>query len=96
MVRHHYPLSEEAEVDFSQDRCLPKRRRSLARARSTGAFGPSCSYLDVGEPVVSLGDSGTARANLLIGLGMPPAEQGRRVRYATAARLVNETRRGRR
>src|SRR4051794_29905674 len=50
----------------------------------------SCAYLDAGEPVVLLGDSGTGKSHLLIGLGVAACEQGRRVRYATAAQLVNE------
>lgn len=50
----------------------------------------SCAYLDAGEPVVLLGDSGTGKSHLLIGLGLAACEQGRRVRYATAAQLVNE------
>ena len=37
-----------------------------------------------------LGDSGTGKSHLLIGLGLAACEQGRRVRYATAAQLVNE------
>ena len=49
-----------------------------------------CAYLDAGEPVVLLGDSGTGKSHLLIGLGVAACEQGRRVRYATAAQLVNE------
>ncbi len=48
------------------------------------------AYLDAGEPVVLLGDSGTGKSHLLIGLGVAACEQGRRVRYATAAQLVNE------
>jgi DNA replication protein DnaC len=48
------------------------------------------SYLVAGEPVVLLGDSGTGKSHLLIGLGLAACEQGRRVRYATAAQLVNE------
>ncbi len=47
-------------------------------------------YLDSGEPVVLLGDSGTGKSHLLIGLGLAACEQGRRVRYVTTARLVNE------
>jgi len=47
-------------------------------------------YLDAGEPVVLLGDSGTGKSHLLIGLGVAACEQGRRVRYVTAAQLVNE------
>jgi DNA replication protein DnaC len=47
-------------------------------------------YLDAGEPIVLLGDSGTGKSHLLIGLGVAACEQGRPVRYATAAQLVNE------
>jgi DNA replication protein DnaC len=48
------------------------------------------NYLDAGEPVVLLGDSGTGKTHLLIGLGVAACETGRRVRYATCAQLVNE------
>jgi IstB-like ATP binding protein len=37
-----------------------------------------------------LGDSGTGKTHLLIGLGLAVCEQGRRVRYSTTAQLVNE------
>ena len=47
-------------------------------------------YMDAGEPVVLLGDSGTGKSHLLIGLGLAACEQGRRVRYGTTAQLVNE------
>jgi DNA replication protein DnaC len=50
----------------------------------------NCNYLDAGEPLVLLGDSGTGKSHLLIGFGLAACEQGRRVRYATAAQLVNE------
>jgi DNA replication protein DnaC len=48
------------------------------------------AYLDAGQPVVLLGDSGTGKTHLLIGLGLAACEQGRRVRYVTTAHLVNE------
>lgn len=48
------------------------------------------NYLDNGDPVVLLGDSGTGKTHLLIGLGMAACEQGRRVRYTTCAQLTNE------
>ncbi|TQO19839.1 DNA replication protein DnaC [Rhodoglobus vestalii] len=48
------------------------------------------SWIDAGEPLVLLGDSGTGKTHLLIGLGTAAAEQGRRVRYITTAALVNE------
>ena len=41
----------------------------------TIALLASCSYLDRGEPVVLLGDSGTGKSHLLIGMGL--AEIGR-------------------
>jgi DNA replication protein DnaC len=47
-------------------------------------------YINAGEPVVLLGDSGTGKTHLLIGLGLAACEQGRRVRYVTTAQLVNE------
>lgn len=47
-------------------------------------------WITKGEPVVLLGDSGTGKTHLLIGAGIAAAEQGRRVRYTTCARLVNE------
>ena len=58
----------------------PARLATLA----TGA------WIDAGEPLVLLGDSGTGKTHLLIGLGTAAAEQGRRVRYVTTAALVNE------
>ena len=48
------------------------------------------SYLTAGQPVVLLGDSGTGKSHLLIGLGIAACEQGRRVRYVTCTQLVNE------
>jgi DNA replication protein DnaC len=37
-----------------------------------------------------IGDSGTGKTHLLIGLGTAAAQQGFRVRYALATKLVNE------
>ena len=50
----------------------------------------SLAWVAAGEPVVLLGDPGTGKSHLLIGLGIAACEQGLRVRYATAAALVNE------
>jgi len=50
----------------------------------------SCTWITAGQPVVLLGDSGTGKTHLLIGLGTAAAEQGRRVRYIITAALVNE------
>jgi len=70
-------------ADFSTD-AVPAITPALLAHLATGA------YLDKGEPVVLLGDSGTGKTHLLIGLGLAACEQGRRVRYATTAALVNE------
>ena len=70
-------------ADFNTDAVPAITPGQLARL-ATGA------YLDAGEPVVLLGDSGTGKTHLLIGLGLAACEQGRRVRYATTAALVNE------
>ncbi len=53
-------------------------------------------YLDNGDPVVLLGDSGTGKTHLLIGLGMAACEQGRRVRYTTCRATRQRTQRSRR
>ena len=47
-------------------------------------------YIRTGDPVVLLGDSGTGKSHLLIGLGLAACETGQRVRYITAAQLTNE------
>ena len=43
-----------------------------------------------GRPLCLIGDSGTGKTHLLIGLGTAAAEAGHRVRYVLASRLVNE------
>ena len=57
---------------------------------ATIAMLASGAYLETGDPVVFLGDSGTGKSHLLIGLGMAACEQGKAVRYVTCAALVNE------
>lgn len=48
------------------------------------------AWVIAGEPVVLIGDPGTGKSHILIGLGMAACEEGLRVRYVTAAGLVNE------
>jgi DNA replication protein DnaC len=43
-----------------------------------------------GQPLCLIGESGTGKSHLLIGIGTAIAEAGLRVRYTTAANLVNE------
>ena len=65
----------------------PGAIRGIAAQLATLASG---AWIDAGEPVVALGDSGTGKTHLLIGLGLAACEQGRRVRYATTAQLASE------
>ena len=46
--------------------------------------------MKAGQPLCLIGDSGTGKSHLLIALGVAAAEQGHRVRYTLASKLVNE------
>lgn len=47
-------------------------------------------WVSSGAPLCLIGDPGTGKTHLLIGLGTAAAEAGHRVRYILASRLVNE------
>ena len=49
-----------------------------------------CDWVRKGEPLCLIGDSGTGKSHLLIGLGTAAAEAGFRVKYTLATKLVNE------
>jgi len=49
-----------------------------------------CEWVKKGEPLCLIGDSGTGKTHLLIALGTAAAQQGFRVKYALATKLVNE------
>jgi DNA replication protein DnaC len=69
------------EFDFSQaPQVSPTKLRELAEG----------GYIERAEPVVFLGDCGTGKTHLLTGLCVAACRQKRRVRFATAAGLVNE------
>lgn len=77
-----FPRSKRLEdLDLAQ---IPDLPPATLTHLATGA------WIEAGEPLVLLGNSGTGKTHLLIGLGMAAAEQGRRVRYITTAALVNE------
>lgn len=46
--------------------------------------------VQAGHPLCLIGDSGTGKSHLLIGLGTAATEAGYRVRYSLATKLVNE------
>lgn len=59
---------------------------------SPGVLGSlkSPDWVREGRPLVLIGDSGTGKSHLLIGVGTAIAEAGMSVRYTTTAALVNE------
>lgn len=69
------------EFDFSQVPQVPATRvRQLAEGE----------YLARAEPVILLGEPGTGKTHLATGLALAACRQRKRVRFATAAALVNE------
>lgn len=78
----HLPrLKTLDEFDFGQaPRVSPTRLQELAQG----------DYIARAEPVVFVGESGTGKTHLLTGLCVAACRQKRRVRFCTAANLVNE------
>jgi len=74
-------LKELAEFDFS---CLPSlsKPRVLDLARG--------EYIAKAEPVILVGNPGLGKTHVATGLALAACRQGRRVRFYTAAGLVND------
>ena len=49
-----------------------------------------CAWVNAGQPLCLIGDSGTGKTHLLIALGTAAAQAGHSVRYVLASKLVNE------
>lgn len=82
VIEAHFPrIKRLADFDLA---AAPGINPASIATLATGA------YMKAAEPIVLLGDSGTGKSHLLIGLGLAACEQGARVRYATTAGLVNE------
>jgi DNA replication protein DnaC len=69
------------EFDYTQSPLV-----TAARMRELADGG----YIDRAEPVLLIGDCGTGKTHLLTGLCVAACRQRRRVRFTTAAALVNE------
>lgn len=67
--------------DFSRASHLPE---ALIRELLLGG------YIDEAEPVIFLGEPGTGKTHLVTALGVAAAEEGRAVRFVTAAQLATE------
>ena len=69
------------EFDFTQAPQIP-----AAKIRELAEGG----YIERNEPVVLIGECGTGKSHLATGLCLAACRQKRRVRFTTAAALVNE------
>jgi DNA replication protein DnaC len=70
-----------AEFDFNANTAInPATINTLA----------GCGWVSKGQSLCLIGDSGTGKSHLLIGLGTAAAQAGHKVRYVLAAKLVNE------
>src|ERR1700747_1182924 len=69
------------EFDFAQAPQIP-----AAKIRELAEGG----YIERSEPVVLIGECGTGKSHLAPGLCLAACQQKRRVRFTTAASLVNE------
>src|SRR5271167_561974 len=69
------------EFDFAQcPKISPQQIHELAQG----------GYIERAEPIILIGDCGTGKTHLLTGLCVAACRQKRRVRFTTAAALVNE------
>ena len=69
------------EFDFAQSPHIPASRiRALAEG----------GYLERSEPILLVGEPGTGKTHLASGLAIAACRQRRRVRFTTAAALVNQ------
>ncbi len=69
------------EFDFTKAPLIP-----VAKVRELAEGG----YIERSEPIVLIGDCGTGKSHLATGLCLAACHQKRRVRFVTAAALVNE------
>jgi DNA replication protein DnaC len=78
----HLPrLKTLEEFDFRQS---PKVSAQQIHELAKG------DYIAKAEPIIFMGDSGTGKTHLLTGLAVAACRQKRRVRFATAAAMINE------
>jgi DNA replication protein DnaC len=78
----HFPkVKTLEEFEFSHAPHIPA---ALVRNLAEGG------YLSRSEPVVLLGEAGTGKTHLATGLAVAACRQRKRVRFTTAAQLVNE------
>ena len=89
----------QAELEEREQRLIERRIKTLdefdfARNHKVSAQQihelADGGYIGRAEPVILIGDSGTGKTHLLTGLAVAACRQKRRVRFATAAAMINE------
>ena len=70
---------------------MPSTSRSSPRStRCWCSSSPRCEYVDRRENVITLGNSGTGKTHVALGLGLAACQKGLSVGFTTAAALVHE------
>ncbi len=80
------------DAGFPRDKRIEEFSFAANTCLSPAVIGQlaTCAWVKAGHPLCLIGDSGTGKSHLLIGLGTAAAEAGYRVRYTLASKLVNE------
>jgi DNA replication protein DnaC len=82
ILEAHFPkVKTLEEFQFEQ---APQVPAALLRNLAEGG------YLERSEPVIFLGEAGTGKTHLATGLAVAACQQQKRVRFTTAAKLVND------
>jgi DNA replication protein DnaC len=91
-------LRERRTYKEVREACFPRPKRiedfdyaanpNISAEQVAGLCRPA--WVTSGQPLCLIGDSGTGKSHLLIGIGTAVAEAGLKVRYTTTANLVNE------
>jgi len=82
IVEAHFPrVKTLEEFEFEKAPVVPA---ALIRSLAEGG------YLKRSEPVIFIGETGTGKTHLAIGLAVAACRQRRRVRFTTAAGLIND------
>jgi DNA replication protein DnaC len=89
---------QRRKLRLVREACFPRPKRiedfdhtanpSISAEQIAALCHPA--WVKTGQPLVLIGDSGTGKSHLLIGIGTAIAEAGLKVRYTTTANLVNE------
>ena len=82
IIEAHFPKVKTLE-EFQFEKA-PHVPAALLRNLAEGG------YLERSEPVIFLGEAGTGKTHLATGLAVAACQQQKRVRFTTAAKLVNE------